>query len=264
MSKKLSILALLLLLIGGIGTFFTFSQTNQEEITTEKTVSSDMVQEVQVQADNATVEILPTSDTETKVKLVTKGIEVSKLDFTAEVEGNKLTIKLKEHSNFSIGFNIRSSQLYVYIPQKAYYSFIVDNENGKMKMSELKIRNLKVETNNGRIELNKIVAENIDVKSENGSLDLNDVEGNLKGSSSNGKITLATKDLDRNIQLDSANGKITIKTDKEPTNTAFKVSANNGKINILDKYEGDTVIGKGENLVDIESNNGKIEVIKRN
>lgn len=263
MSKKLSILALLLLLIGGIGSFITFSQTN-EEITTEKTVNSDMVKDVQIQADNATVEVIPTSDTETTVELVTKGIDVSKLDFTAEVDGNKLTIRLKEHSTFSIGFNFRSSKLNVYVPQKSYDSFIVDNENGKMKMSELEIKNLKVETNNGHIELEKIVAENTDLKSANGSLDLNDVDGNIKGSSNNGKITITTKDLDRNIQLESDNGKVTIITDKEPTNTAFKVSANNGKINILDKYEGDTVIGKGENLVDIESNNGKIEVTKQN
>lgn len=262
MSKKLSILALLLLLIGGIGSFITFSQTNQEETTTEKTVSSDMVKEVYIQTDNATVEVLPTSDTEIKVEHVTKGVDVSKLDFNAEVKGNKLTIRLKEHSSFSIGFNIQSSHLYVYVPQKSYSSFIVDNDNGKVKMSELNIKNLKVKTDNGRIELNKIVAENVDVKSANGKLELNDVEGNLKGSSNNGKISLTTKDLDRNIQLESDNGKITIKTDKEPTNTTFKISANNGEINILDKYQGNAVIGKGENLVDLESNNGKIEVIK--
>ena len=73
---------------------------------------------------------------------------------------------------------------------------------------------------------------------------------------------LATKDLDRNIQLVSNNGKISIKTEKEPTNTTFKVSSDNGSINILDKYEGNTVIGKGENLVDLKANNGKIEVVK--
>ncbi|MGG3943637.1 DUF4097 family beta strand repeat-containing protein [Peribacillus psychrosaccharolyticus] len=262
MSKKLSILALLLLLIGGIGSFFTFSQTIQDEITTEKTVNSDMVKEVQILTNNATVEIVPTSDTETNVELVTKGVDVSKMDFSTKVIGKKLTIRLKEPSTFSIGFNIRSSHLYVYVPQKLYNSFVIENDNGNMKMSELKIKNLKAQTNNGRIELNKIVAENVDVKSANGRLDLHDVEGNLKGSSNNGQISLATKDLNRNIQLESDNGKITIETDKEPTNTTFKVSADNGKINILDKYEGNTVIGKGDNLVDLESNNGKIEVIK--
>lgn len=260
MVKKLSILALLLVLIGGIGSFFIL--TNQKEIRTEKTVNSEMVKDVQILTDNTSVDVLPTSDTKTKVELVTKGMKVSKLDFTTEVEGKKLSIKLKEHNTFSIGFDIRSSHLRVYIPQKQYDSFVVDNDNGKVKMSELNIKNLKVQTDNGRIELDKIVAEDVDAKSANGRLDLNDVEGNLKGSSNNGKILLATKDLDRNIQLESDNGKITIRTDKEPTNTTFKVSADNGKINILDKYEGNTVIGNGENLVDLESNNGKIEVIK--
>lgn len=262
MVKKLSIVALLLVLIGGIGSFFTFPQTNQKEITTEKTVSSDKVKDVEILTDNASVEVLPTSDKETKVELVTKGVDVSKLDFTTEVEGKKLSIKLKEHNTFFIGFDFRSLHLRVYIPQNQYDSFVVDNDNGKVKMSELKVKNLKVQTDNGRIELDKIVAENVDVKSANGRLEFNDVEGNLKGSSNNGKILLATKSLNRNIQLESNNGKIIIKTDKEPTNTTFKVSTHNGKINILDKYEGNTVIGKGENVVNLESNNGKIEVTK--
>ena len=262
MYKKLSILALLLLLIGGVGSYFTLSQSYQEEITSEKKVSSDMVEEIQIFTDNASVEVLPTSDTETKVQLVTKGVDVSKLDFTAEVEGKKLIIRLKDKSTFYIGFNIQSSHLYVYVPQKLYQSIVIDNDNGKVKMSELNVKNLNVQTDNGRIELNKIVSENVDVRSANGKLNLNEVEGNIKGSSNNGKILLATKDLDRNIQLESNNGKISIKTEKEPTNTTFKVSADNGSINILDKYEGNTVIGNGENLVELKSNNGKIEVVK--
>jgi DUF4097 and DUF4098 domain-containing protein YvlB len=260
MSKKLSIIALLLLLIGGVGSYFTFSKSYQEENTLEKTVSSDEVEEIKISTDNATVEVLPTSATEIKVQLVTKGVDVSKLNFTTEVEGKKLTVKLKEKSTFSIGFNIQSSHLYVYVPQKLYHSFVIDNDNGKVKMSEMNVNYLKVQTDNGRIELNKIESENVDVRSANGRLELNGVEGNIKGSSNNGKIVLATKDLDRNIQLESDNGKIIIKTEKEPTNTTFKVSSNNGSINILDKYEGNTVIGKGENLVDLKSNNGKIEV----
>lgn len=260
MNKKLSIIALLLLLIGGVGSYFTFSGSYEEEITTEKKVSSDIVEEIQISTDNATVEVLPTSGTETKVQLVTKGVDVSKLNFTAEVEGKKLTIKLKDKSTFYIGFGIQSSHLYVYVPQKLYHSIVADNDNGKVKMSELNVKNLNVQTDNGRIELNKIESENVDVRSANGRLELNEVEGNIKGSASNGKIVLTTKDLDQNIQLESNNGKISIKTEKEPTNTTFKVSANNGSINILDKYEGNTVIGKGENLVSLKSNNGKIVV----
>ncbi|WP_150285256.1 DUF4097 family beta strand repeat-containing protein [Rummeliibacillus sp. TYF-LIM-RU47] len=262
MNKKLSILALLLLLIGGVGSYFTLSQYSQEEITSEKKVSSDLLEEIQISADNASVEVLPTSDTETKVQLVTKGVDVSKLDFTAKVEGKKLIIRLKDKRTFYIGFNIQSSHLYVYVPQKLYHSIMIDNDNGKVKMSELNVKNLNVQTDNGRIELNKIESENVDVRSANGKLNLNEVEGNIKGSANNGKIVLATKDLDRNIQLESDNGKISIKTEKEPTNTTFKVSSDNGSINILDKYKGNTVIGKGDNLVDLKSNNGKIEVVK--
>lgn len=230
---------------------------------TEKTVNSESVKDVQIRSDNTAVEIVPTTDTETtKIELVTNGKDVSKVGFTAEVEGKKLNITIKEKHSFNIGFNFQSSHLYVYMPQKSYDSFVIENDNGKMILSDLEIKDLKVKTDNGRIELNTIVAENIDVKSANGRLDLNNVEGDIKGSTNNGKISLTTLDLDRNIQLESDNGKITIKTDKEPTNATFKVSVDNGKINILDKYKGDTVIGKGENLIDLETDNGKIEVIQ--
>lgn len=43
--------------------------------------------DVQIDTDNAVVEILPTKDKETRIELVSKGVNVSKLDFTADVEG---------------------------------------------------------------------------------------------------------------------------------------------------------------------------------
>lgn len=63
------------------------------------------------------------------------------------------------------------------------------------------------------------------------------------------------------IDLECNNGKIMIKTENEPTNTTFDVHVDNGKVDILGKHEGNTVIGKGENLVKLP-NNGKIEITK--
>ncbi|WMX56309.1 DUF4097 family beta strand repeat-containing protein [Peribacillus sp. R9-11] len=260
--KKLSIIALVLLLVGVVGSLFTFSQVTDKESTTEKKSITDEVTDIQVISDNAAVEIIPTTGTETSVELVSKGVDVSKLNFSADVEGKKLAIKLKDKRSFSFGFQIQSLHLKVYVPEKAYKSFVVKSDNGKVQMAELEIKNLNVESQNGRVELNDIVTEKVEVKSANGRVDLNNVEGNLVGSSNNGKISLVTKDLDRNIQLESDNGKIMIKTDKEPTNTTFDVHVDNGKIDILNKYEGNVVIGKGENMVKLETNNGKIEIIK--
>ncbi|WP_375088004.1 DUF4097 family beta strand repeat-containing protein [Peribacillus sp. RS7] len=261
-AKKLSIIALVLLLVGVIGSLFTFSQVMDQKATTEEKTISEIVTDVQIDTDNAVVEILPTKDKETRIELVSKGVNVSKLDFTAYVEGKKLSVKLEDRSTFSFGFHIQSLHLKVFVPDKSYKSFVVESDNGKMQISGLKSENLMVESQNGRVELNDIVTEKVEVKSANGKLDLNNVEGKLVGSSNNGKITLVTKDLDRMIDLECNNGKIMIKTENEPTNTTFDVHVDNGKVDILGKHEGNTVIGKGENLVKLEANNGKIEITK--
>ena len=64
------------------------------------------------------------------------------------------------------------------------------------------------------------------------------------------------------IEGKSNNGRIEIETENEPTNVTFVVQVDNGSINILDKYKGSTVIGNGENLVKLKTNNGKIQVLK--
>ncbi|MDM5214291.1 DUF4097 family beta strand repeat-containing protein [Peribacillus sp. NJ4] len=260
--KKLSIIALVLLLIGVIGSLFTFSQVTDKKATTEEKTISEIVTDIQIDTDNAAVEIIPTKDRETRIELVSKGVNVSKLDFTADVEGKKLSVKLEDRSTFSFGFHIQSLHLKVFVPDKSYKSFVVESDNGKLQISGLKSENLNVKSQNGRVELNDIITEKVEVKSANGKVDLNNVEGKLVGSSNNGKITLVTKDLDREIDLESNNGKIMIKTEKEPTNTTFDVHVDNGKVDILGKHEGNTVIGKGENLIKLETNNGKIEVTK--
>ncbi|PJN90919.1 DUF4097 family beta strand repeat-containing protein [Bacillus sp. mrc49] len=260
--KKLSIIALVLFLIGAIGSAFTFSQVTNQSATTEVKTISDVVTDINISADNATVEIIRTKGQETKVELVSKGVENSKLDFTADVDGKKLTVKLKNQLTFSFGFHIQSLHLKVYVPERAYKSLAIKSDNGKVKISDLKSEHVKVKSENGRIELNEILAKKVEVNSSNGAVELDHVEGELVGSSNNGKIMLITKDLDRKINLESDNGKIMIQTENEPTNTTFDVSVDNGKIDILGKYKGSTVIGKGENLVKLETNNGKIEITK--
>ncbi|CAH0299562.1 DUF4097 family beta strand repeat-containing protein [Peribacillus sp. Bi134] len=260
--KKLSIIALVLLLIGVIGCLFTFSQVTDKETTTEEKTISEIVTDIQIDTDNAAVEIVPTKDKETRIESVSKGMDVSKLDFTADVEGKKLSVQLKDRRTFSFGFHIQSLHLKVYVPDESYKSFAVESDNGKLQISGLKSEDLNVRSQNGRVELNDIITEKVEVKSANGKVELNNVEGKLVGSSNNGKITLVTKDLDREIDFESNNGKIMIQTENEPTNTTFDVHVDNGRVDILGKYEGDTVIGKGENLVKLETNNGKIEITK--
>ncbi|WP_141432117.1 DUF4097 family beta strand repeat-containing protein [Bacillus sp. 03113] len=263
--KKLSIIALILLLIGAAGSLLTFRFTDRGILVSEeKTFTQNNITAVEVDSDNASVEIVPTKDPVTKVELSGKGSKNTKQAFTANAEGNKLIIKLKEEhfKLFSFDFLTKSLTVKVSLPEKQYEAMEIDNDNGHVEVEDLEIKNLNAETNNGHVELKNILSDNVEVESDNGRLTLEQVSGKINGKTNNGKISIKTTDLDRPMKLDTDNGSIEVETEKEPSNVTFNVHVDNGRINILDKYSGNAVIGNGENLIQLSTNNGRITVAK--
>ncbi|GAA3329578.1 hypothetical protein GCM10020331_078210 [Ectobacillus funiculus] len=132
-----------------------------------------------------------------------------------------------------------------------------------MKVEKVNANNVKAELNNGMITLKHIGANAVDVKSDNGKIQLEYVEGTIKGKNVKWKdFFVVTKDLERTMQLGSNNGSIKIQTEKDPVDVAFDVHVDNGHIDILDKYEGNAVIGKGTHVIKLTTNNGRITVTK--
>lgn len=259
--KKLAVIALILLVVGVVGGVFTYSSANQKADIKEEIVKDEFIT-IEVSSENADVEIIPTDDSVAKVKLVTKGIEDRKFNFTADVEGKTLSVTLKDEWFFHFGFYPQSHHLIVFLPKKQYKSMEIENGNGRVQVEQMKVDNVQVTLINGEAELTTIAAKTVKVESNNGRIQLNDVYGETKGSTVNGEIYVVTKDLDRPFQLKSTNGKIMIQTEKEPTNARFDVGVVNGDINILDKYTGDVTIGKGENLIKLTTVNGEVTVTK--
>lgn len=265
MIKKISIVALALLLIGGAGSLVTFSKANTALLVSkEREVSVANVKDIQLETDNAAVEIIPVKEDTAKIELTGKRNPDYTLDFEADVQGDTLVVKLDQQQRkfFNFSFIFSSLTLKVYLPEKNYQSMQVTNNNGHVELGQLPVKKLSVQTDNGQIDLRNIVSDDVTVEADNGKISIDHVEGTLKGRLSNGHIKVLTKDLDRPIQLKTNNGSIVIQTEKEPTNVRFEVHKDNGKINILDQYSGNAQFGKGENLIELTTNNGKIEVTK--
>lgn len=263
--KKISIIALVLLLIGVAGSLFTYRNANKlVQVSEEKLINDQNITQVQVETDNVGVEIVPTKDKVTKIELSGKRSTETKQIFSANVNGTTLSIKLKDErlKFFSLDFLATSLTLKVYLPEKQYASLLIDSQNGLIQAQQMNITDVKATTNNGRIELKNIVSSTVYVESSNGKISLEHVDGKLTGKTNNGKISIISKDLDRPMQLDTNNGSISVQTEKEPTNTTFNVHVDNGHINILDKYNSNAVIGKGENVISLITNNGAITVSK--
>jgi DUF4097 and DUF4098 domain-containing protein YvlB len=263
--KIISIVALILLLVGAVGSLLTF-RANYKTVSVleEKTVNESFTI-LNIHTDNERVEVIPTKGTTTTVKLSGRSTPDIKQTFTANVEGNTLSINLKEQmfKLFNFGFFSTSLDLIVYVPEKLYESIQIDSDNGRVQVGNINVKKMIAKTNNGSMEFKNTTAANVDLQSDNGSIRFfGDVTGKTTGITNNGKILLAIPNIDHPIQLESDNGSITIQTDKEPNNVTYDVHVDNGKINIFNKYTSNTIVGKGDNLIKLKTDNGKITITK--
>jgi len=283
--KKLSVLAGILIIVGIIGSLLTYRAIDPEPISKEKVINSNQVSKVNIDTDNTRVHVYPIKGSDIKVTLKGETSSNIKRDFTTNVKNSTLFISYNEQQRSWINFDIVSVlkplSISVYLPEKQYNSLGISSSNGYVFVKKLRAADVSVRANNGRVELEDIDSQNlntnvhngltsvknaaaktIQTKANNGKITLSNVEGSLKGETHNGSIALETAELDRNIDFKTHNGKIKITTKKEPSNVQFTVSVNNGKVDILNKYDRDAVIGKGKNIIKLATHNGNISVIK--
>lgn len=262
--KKFLMIASVIFIIGVIGSLFTHRSV-QTPISEEKSFDSTEVSAINIEAFNATVEILPTDDEEIKVTLDGTISSSTEQKLNANIDNSTINISFDEQQTrwFNFDFTYEELTLTVYLPEKEYDSLKVYSDNGKVSAEQLTVANINIRSDNGRIQLEDIVSQSTNVESDNGKITLDNVEGDLIGKSSNGSITLLTEVIDRNIDFSTDNGSIKIETEAEPTNVQFAVSVDNGSLNLLDKYQGNAVIGDGENLIRLSADNGSISVTEK-
>lgn len=262
--KKTMIIALILVGIGLVGSIVTFNLADEPlTVAEEKTIESKDITAIDIRANNETVKVISTTDQATKVELTGKATNNAKDDLSVAVEGNTLSIQTENQRKFfNFDFFTTSLTLTVYVPEKVYESLQVNIDNGQFQAEQLAVTNLDAKTNNGRIEISNIEANQVKVESDNGKLILEDVQGEIQGKTNNGSISLVTNNLDRPIELESDNGSIKIKSENEPTNVTFLADTGNGTISIFDKYNGNAVIGDGDNIIKLRTDNGRISVTK--
>lgn len=283
--KNLSIIACLIFLIGFVGSLLTYRSFAAVQMLEKKVIDNTKVSIVNIDTENARVNIYPTKENNIKVIVDGKTSTNIKRTFDTNVEDSTLFITYNEKQrswfNFDIFEVLDPLTLKVYLPEKQYDTLKVSSHNGYVRADQLKTTTFETKTTNGKVELKDIHSQNITaeshnglvnlrnittentfVKSDNGNITLDQVKGKLDGETYNGNISLITKKLEQNINFNTHNGRINIETGKEPTNVQFNISVENGRVNILDKYNGNAVIGKGENLVKLTTHNGNISVVK--
>lgn len=257
------VIAGLLIIIGVIGSLLTFpgipSISGKDLTTSEKEIDSAEVETIKINIPNGKVQVLPTSEKEIKVNLQT-GDKNDELITNIVDNALNINIKNKSWASFSIGFFNIGTTLTVYVPEQHFELLDIKSDNGKINIEEIEANNINVQSSNGRIELSEITADKATVNADNGKIILTNVSGEITGKTSNGSIAIYTKTLEYPIDFHADNGKITITSEELPTNNTFDLRTDFGKIQVYGKKDWDSVIGNGEHLIKLRTNNGKITI----
>jgi DUF4097 and DUF4098 domain-containing protein YvlB len=263
--KKISIVALVLLLVGVTGSLLTANAKKQSEpIKEERIIQGEDFTNIDIKVDNAEVEVIPTSNHAAKVELTGGDKKSRAYTFDVDVQENTLAVHLDEKNLKFYNFNFTESglALKVYVPEKLYESLLVEAANGRIRAEEVGVEAATVKTINGTIELQDLQTSTLHVKSENGKILLQNIEGDISGNVINGEINFVTDHLNRNIDFENLNGKIGIQTLKEPTNATIDVEVSFGGVNIFGDSNRNAVFGNGENLIKLSTLNGEVTVTK--
>ena len=262
-NKLFVVLVLILIVAGGIT--LLFKQENVFEKSNNKKVIEDLsFTNIAVLTENAAVEIVPTKDSVATVEYSGKTKKNKKFIFEADVKGDTLSVQFKEKRRGFIHFGISSLDLTltVHLPERQYERLQVETDNGRIIAEQLKAQDINLETDNGRVELKHVDAMAIALKTDNGKIILEDVEGKIKAKTDNGRVSLITKSLDQSIDLETDNGRIEIQTEEEPTNAVIDAKTDNGRVELFGQENKHVTFGKGENLIKLRTDNGRITVTK--
>lgn len=277
--KRLSMIASLLLVVGIIGSLFTYRFTDRlETITEEIPKSADHFTAIEIAANNGKIELISTNDAKGKVEV--SGYQV-KEGFSMEVVDDTLSISYQETIQKLYNFDIfkKGTTVKVYLPEKQYEKMIVRANNGRIIAQEIiavdlqvavkngtanlegiEAETLTIQANNGRVSVKESVTNATSVVSHNGKVELENVEGELLAKANNGRINLISDTLNNAIDFSTKNGKIHILTKSKPTDAIIRAQSKNGQIKIYEQKITSDVFGEGQNTIELAANNGKIIV----
>jgi len=143
--------------------------------------------------------------------------------------------------------------------------------NGRVRVVNAK-GEAEVTTSNGGVEINGFSGSAV-LRTSNGGITVDGVRGRLEADTSNGGIDASVVELDasRGLKLDTSNGGITVRL-PAAVNAELRASTSNATITsefdvktrgAQSKTHLEGVIGNGGPLIDLDTSNGSIRVLKQ-
>ncbi|NIK78416.1 hypothetical protein FHS15_003554 [Paenibacillus castaneae] len=277
--KKLVAIALIMLGIGIICSFFVFGESDMtkfkgEAYLQEKTVDASSVKSIHAETDTFNLTFVRGSTEDIQIRLEGSASEknINKIIFKAEQKGDTLYITGNTKKQFMIGISIINLKMTVELPEKLWESFDIETDTGNISVDQLKTEKIKVKSDTGNVKINDYTVEQFVFETDTGNVTLTDGSGSLKGKTDTGNIRIEAEQLLRDITLQSDTGNISINVDKQPQSATIRIKNDVGNNKV--EWDGfmnhsnskrniDGIIGSGELKIDIKSDVGNIKLGNR-
>jgi len=214
--KKALIIASCLMIAGVLLCFtamllidFDFKKLDTNTYTTNTYEFTELINDIDLDCNTADIKILPSDSDKTKVVI----LENEDDTHTTKVVGNKLSIQNEDdewYENIFFGFNFRSPEITIYLPQKNYSSIYVDNSTGDLNIKEINFDTIEIEVSTGDTTLNNITTSHIEIESSTGSVNLTKISAykDINIETSTGDIELNSAVCNGSLELETSTGDI--------------------------------------------------------
>ncbi|AIK39873.1 MULTISPECIES: DUF4097 family beta strand repeat-containing protein [Bacillus] len=295
--KKIVLIALSLLVIGGIGvgamTVFGVA-FNKTEIHKKETVAVEKIDEIEIKTSAADVEIITVDSKDIEVLLdgeISKEL-VDEYKFDVKKENNRLNIKFSKNQNY-VGWGIGTAadvNLQVKVPKKIYDTVKVTTSSGDFVAKEIETKVAEINTSSGDVSLSHSkVNEKLTAKTSSGKIKTDKseievaklntrsgkirVEGlhskELAANTSSGDIEYNDRSLRGEVECNTSSGDVKMQFDTFPESLRVEFDGSSGKADInvagllyeeKSKNQLVGVKGTGENKVKVKTSSGDFKL----
>ncbi len=256
-----------------------------------KTSSLDGINEINVNAYSATINIIPEGTSNVKVHFygdVTSNNSYTKPEIQCTKSGNSLVIKEVNETNTTSGFLNSNIKLDVYIPSDYNKDVELTCSSGDINVNEYKFNKLDCNISSGDLNMNNINANTFNYSnssgnlkadklttnttsliSSSGSININNFSGDLKLGSSSGDTNIEYGDFHNSIDMHSSSGQLVLTL---PISAEFNLdaSASSGDVTCEfpitisgknDDHKIQGVVVNGKNKINLDASSGDIKIL---
>jgi len=170
---------------------------------------SQKITDIVIDISTSDIKILPSADS--KAKVICYEDEDDK--HVTSVQNGTLTItkaKKEWYEYLKLGFNFRSPDITIYLPQSNYDSIKIDNSTGDTFIDSINAKNINIECSTGDITLNNLEVFGINLEASTGDIELNNLTAhNMDMEVSTGDMDINHTTCSGSMELEASTGDIT-------------------------------------------------------